>query len=71
MYAKRGMLAQEARHQERKAEGAILLGIPCVSPRVVLAAPARTAAGLTPLAQLAQGFVDSQGLVPPTGPAPA
>eukprot|EP00972_Heterocapsa_arctica_P102735 15144151-Heterocapsa_arctica.AAC.1 len=42
MYAKRGMLAQEARQQERKAEGAALLGIPYVPPRTHLAAPART-----------------------------
>eukprot|EP00972_Heterocapsa_arctica_P070129 10360483-Heterocapsa_arctica.AAC.1 len=65
----RGMLAQEARHQERKAEGAALLGIPYVPPRTHLAAPAK-AVGLTPLAQFAQGLVASQGDVPPTGPPP-
>eukprot|EP00972_Heterocapsa_arctica_P031599 4654490-Heterocapsa_arctica.AAC.1 len=60
MYAMRGMLAQEARKQEKKAEGAALLGIPYVPPRKVIAAPSRTISGLTPLAELAQGLVGSQ-----------
>eukprot|EP00972_Heterocapsa_arctica_P035761 5260126-Heterocapsa_arctica.AAC.1 len=33
MYAMRGMLAQEVREQEKKAEGAALLGIPYIPPR--------------------------------------
>eukprot|EP00972_Heterocapsa_arctica_P090964 13420753-Heterocapsa_arctica.AAC.2 len=40
MYAKRGMLAQEVRHQERKAKAAALLGVEYVPPRSNLAAPA-------------------------------
>eukprot|EP00972_Heterocapsa_arctica_P105431 15535667-Heterocapsa_arctica.AAC.1 len=60
MYAKRGMLAQEVRHQQRQAQAAALIGVQYVPPKINPAAPARVV-GLTPLAQLAQGLVASQG----------
>eukprot|EP00972_Heterocapsa_arctica_P112785 16433742-Heterocapsa_arctica.AAC.1 len=60
MYAKRGMLAQEVRHQERKAQAAALMGVH-VPPKINLAVPAQVV-GKTPLAMPAQGLVASQSL---------
>eukprot|EP00972_Heterocapsa_arctica_P086690 12779016-Heterocapsa_arctica.AAC.1 len=69
MYAKRGMLAQEVRRQERKAQAAALMGIQYVPPKINLAAPARVV-GKTPLAALAQGLVASQSLASASGAVP-
>eukprot|EP00972_Heterocapsa_arctica_P076098 11223394-Heterocapsa_arctica.AAC.1 len=67
----RGMLAAEARTQEKKAQASALLGIPYAPPQQVKAVPAiRTAAGLTPLAELARNLVASKGVQPPPGSTP-